>query len=141
MNNNRMLESHFIANDIEIIDEGIDINLEDSWINNLSQNKRIILRKIKCNIDIIAGFPVKLFIMYYHYINSNYTIYYTTLEFNLNNQSTEEIRDIFEYQINDWLTNNIPGNFGNSFIVSIQDEIYWQFNWDNSLGGDYFRIY
>jgi hypothetical protein len=97
--NNRMLESHFIANDIEIIEEGIDINLEESLINNLSQDKSIVLRKIKFNIDTNAGFPVKLFIMYYHYVNSNYTIYYTTLEFNLNNQSTEEIRDIFEYQI------------------------------------------
>jgi hypothetical protein len=139
--NNRMIESHFIANDIEIIEEGIDINLEESWINNLSQDKRIALRNIKFNIDTNAGFPVKLFIMYYHYINSNYMIYYTTLEFNLNNQSTEEIRDIFEYQINDWLRNNIPGNLGNSFTVSIQDEIYWQFHWDNYLGIDYFRFY
>jgi hypothetical protein len=30
MNNNRMLESYFRANDIEIIKEGIDINLEES---------------------------------------------------------------------------------------------------------------
>jgi hypothetical protein len=87
--NNRMLESHFIANDIEIIEEGIDIHLEESWINNLSPNKRIVLRKIKFNIDMTARFPVTLFIMYYHYINSNYTVYYTTIEFNLNNQSTE----------------------------------------------------
>jgi hypothetical protein len=79
--------------------------------------------------------------MYYHYINSNYTVYYTTLEFNLNNQSTEDIRDIFEYQINNWLNNDIPGNLGNNFTVDIQENIYWQFNWNNSLGYDYFRFY
>jgi hypothetical protein len=67
----RMLESYFIANDIEIIEEGIDINLEESWINNLSQDKRIELRKIIFNIDMTAGFPVKLFIMYFHCVNSN----------------------------------------------------------------------
>jgi hypothetical protein len=136
-----MLESHFLSNDIEIIEEGVDINLEESWINNLSQDKRIVLRKIKFNIDTNAGFPVKLFIMYYHYINSNCTVYYTTLEFNLNNQSTEEIRDIFEYQIKDWLTNDVPGNLGNCFTVNIVDNSYWCFVWDNSLGYDYFRFY
>jgi hypothetical protein len=99
--NNRMLESHFLADDIEIIEEGIDINLEEFCINNLSQDKRIVLQKIKFNIDMTAGFPFKLFIMYYHYINSHYTVYYTTIEFNLNNQSIVEIGDIFEYQIND----------------------------------------
>jgi hypothetical protein len=66
MRNNRMFESHFLATVIEIIDEGIDINLEESWINNLLQDKRIVLRKIKCNIHMIAGFPFKLFIIHYH---------------------------------------------------------------------------
>jgi hypothetical protein len=73
--NNRMLESDFIANDIEIIEEGIDINLEESWLNNILQNKRIVLRKIKFNIYMTPRFPVKLFIMYYHYINPNYRVY------------------------------------------------------------------
>jgi hypothetical protein len=139
--NNRILESNFFANDIEIIEEGVDINLEESWINNLSQNKRIDLRKIKFNIDMAAGFPVRLFIIYYHYVNSNYTAYYTTIEFNLNNQSVVEIGDIFEYQINDCLTNDVPGNLGNSFTINIVDNTYWKFVWNNSINNDYFCIY
>jgi hypothetical protein len=47
------LELHYIEKDIEMSSaNGLDINLDESWIENSALNKKIGLRKIKCKINI-----------------------------------------------------------------------------------------
>jgi hypothetical protein len=46
------------------MNEGFDIDLNESWLNIYSDNKKICLRKVKCKINTEGGYTFELNLAY-----------------------------------------------------------------------------
>jgi hypothetical protein len=56
----RRLENVYIANNIEVDSNVVDIVLDSPWISNLNSNKKIGIRRISPDIDPEEGYPFRL---------------------------------------------------------------------------------
>jgi hypothetical protein len=56
----RLSENVYIASNIKLMEAGINIAFDSTWIANLSSNKKIGVRRIVTEIDSEAWFPIRL---------------------------------------------------------------------------------
>jgi hypothetical protein len=133
----RRLESHYLENDIEISTaNGLDIDLNESWINNVSENKKIGLRKIKTKIDTEGGYTFEMIIMYIlvgsFYVGENIILH-------LSSDTIDDILAELTQKMNAWITEYISAYFENNFSFSLTliDESYIMIQWNNYNSGTF----
>jgi hypothetical protein len=108
----RSLEAYYLAQDIEVYDAGIDIGLDETWVNNLIQNKRISLRKVKCRVKTKGGYSFEMNLM----SNLGSTYYRGDNIINLGNDTMQDITNALNETMKAWIDKHICTYLTNDFV-------------------------
>ncbi|GMO12716.1 MAG: hypothetical protein Ta2E_01260 [Mycoplasmoidaceae bacterium] len=137
-NTERKIEYHFFETSIKLSNSGYNMNLTPDVIDNISNNKRIGLRKAKLEVDrkSDAGQYFSLSMYYFHgrscYSSINFSRTLTT-------ETVSVLTEMFNEHFNNWPSTIVKNQFGvTTKLEFVNHYTQIDIHWNNRINGDRF---